>query len=79
MKYKVKIKPAGRPKNTDIKRTICPIRPSTLTLLRAYKAEQRESTGINLTQIDLLDIAVRSLVTNKDFFQFAVDFRNKKV
>ena len=54
------------------------IRRETKELLDEYCNKQREATGIKLSKVDIVDLAVRSIVRFDNFFQFAIDFKNKK-
>jgi len=54
------------------------IRRETKELLDEYCNKQREATGIKLSKVDIVDLAVRSIVRHDNFFQFAIDFKNKK-
>ena len=54
------------------------IRRETKELLDEYCNKQREATGIKLSKVDIVDLAVRSIVRNDNFFQFAIDFKNNK-
>ena len=53
------------------------IRRETKELLDSYCDKQREATGIKLSKVDIVDLAVRSIVQHDNFFQFALDFQNK--
>ena len=53
------------------------IRRETKELLDEYCNKQREATGIKLSKVDIVDLAVRSIVRFDNFFQFAIDFKNK--
>jgi len=53
------------------------IRRETKKLLDEYCDKQREATGIKLSKVDIVDLAVRSIVQHDNFFQFAIDFQNK--
>ena len=52
------------------------IRRETKELLDEYCNKQREATGIKLSKVDIVDLAVRSIVRFDNFFQFAIDFKN---
>ena len=52
------------------------IRRETKELLDEYCNKQREATGIKLSKVDIVDLAVRSIVRHDNFFQFAIDFQN---
>ena len=52
------------------------IRRETKELLDSYCDKQREATGIKLSKVDIVDLAVRSIVQHDNFFQFAIDFQN---
>ena len=54
------------------------IRRETKELLDEYCNKQREATGIKLSKVDIVDLAVRSIDRNDNFFQFAIDFKNNK-
>ena len=53
------------------------MRRETKELLDSYCDKQREATGIKLSKVDIVDLAVRSIVQHDNFFQFALDFQNK--
>ena len=53
------------------------IRRETKTMLDEYCDKQRKATGIKLSKVDIVDLAVRSIVRYDNFFQFALDFQNK--
>ena len=52
------------------------IRRETKELLDEYCNKQREATGIKLSKVDIVDLAVKSIVQHDNFFQFAIDFQN---
>jgi len=52
------------------------IRRETKKLLDEYCNKQREATGIKLSKVDIVDLAVRSIVQHDNFFQFAIDLKN---
>ena len=54
------------------------IRRETKELLDEYCNKQREATGIKLSKVDIVDLAVRSIVKYNNFFQFAIDFNKEK-
>ena len=54
------------------------IRRDTKEVLDGYCREQYELTGVRLRKLDVMDIAIKAMIENKNFFQFAIDFKNKK-
>jgi len=52
------------------------IRRETKEELDSYCDKQRKATGIKLSKVDIVDLAVRSIVQHDNFFQFAIDFQN---
>ena len=54
------------------------IRRETKELLDSYCKKQHEVTGIKISKVDIVELAVRSIVKYNNFFQFAIDFKNKK-
>ena len=53
------------------------IRRETKEVLDGYCREQYELTGVRLRKLDVMDIAIKAMIENKNFFQFAIDFKNK--
>ena len=53
------------------------IRRETKEILDDYCREQYDLTGVRLRKLDVMDIAIKALIVNKNFFQFAIDFKNK--
>ena len=54
------------------------VKNSTKKILDNYCKEQYELTGVRVSKLDVVDIAIKTLVQHKNFFQFAIDFKNKK-
>ena len=54
------------------------IRRETKEVLDGYCREQYELTGVRLRKLDVMDIAIKAMIENKNLFQFAIDFKNKK-
>ena len=52
------------------------VKNSTKKILDNYCKEQYELTGVRVSKLDVVDVAIKSLVRNKNFFQFAIDFKN---
>ena len=55
------------------------IRRETKELLDEYCNKQREATGIKLSKVDIVDLAVRSIVQHKNFFNYLIDFNKPKI
>ena len=51
------------------------VKNSTKQLLDDYCKEQYELTGVRVSKLDVVDIAIKSLIQHKNFFQFAIDFK----
>ncbi len=71
-------KKVGRPKETAKHWKAMQIRESTYNALNKYQEEQSAKVGIRISKVDIIEIAVQSLIQNKDFIKFAVDFKNNK-
>jgi len=75
-------KKQGRPKysNTYAKEHYgtFQVKKSTKILLDEYCKEQYDLTGVRVNKLDVVDIAIKVLVEHKNFFQLAIDFKNKK-
>jgi len=54
------------------------VKNSTKQLLDAYCKEQYDLTGVRVSKLDVVDIAIKVLIVQENFFQFAIDFKNKK-
>jgi len=53
------------------------VKKSTKKLLDDYCKEQYDLTDVRVNKLDVVDIAIQVLVQHKNFFQFAIDFKNK--
>jgi len=49
------------------------IRKSTREILDVYCNEQRKVSGLKLSKVDIIDIAIRQIAKQENFFQFAID------
>ena len=70
-------KKVGRPKETARHWKAMQIRESTYNALNKYQKEQSARVGIRISKVDIIEVAVQSLIQHKDFIKFAVDFNNK--
>jgi len=68
----------GRPKIHKGGHHTIVIRRVTYDLMHAYQKEQSNKSDIEVKMVDIVDIAIKALVQHKNFFQFAIDFKNNK-
>lgn len=60
------------------KNKIMAVRRDTYDLITAYQKEQLKKQGIHVRKIDILDIAIRTVIRHGDFLQYAIDFRKRE-
>ena len=70
-------KKAGRPRETAKHWKAMQIRETTYNALNKYQEEQSAKVGIRISKVDIIEVAVQSLIQHKDFIKFAIDFKNK--
>ena len=70
-------KKVGRPKETAKHWKAMQIRETTYNALNKYQEEQSAKVGIRISKVDIIEVAVQSLIQHKDFIKFAIDFKNK--